>query len=129
MEIKTTKQIQYMKPDGNWFKKWIAVDDLIKRIVSIGAREGTLLDLYEELNSQTNDKTLKGLKEFREKNWDKKLSRDKAYKKYINTSNNENKNKGDDLTWTRENKIPDQVLDKLDKKEPRLRSGAFEKIN
>ena len=35
------------------------------------------------------NKTEKGLKEFREKNWDKTLPRDKAYKKYVNTSNTE----------------------------------------
>ena len=43
---------------------------------------------YEKwINSQSTDKTLKGLKEFREKNWDNKLSRDKAYEKYTGNSN------------------------------------------
>ena len=38
-------------------------------------------------NTKNTDKTLKELKEFREKNWDKTLSRNKAYEKYINTGN------------------------------------------
>ncbi len=39
--------------------------------------------LREEYNSSNTDKTLKGLKEFREKNWDKTLPLNEAYKKYI----------------------------------------------
>lgn len=32
---------------------------------------------------EVNKKTLEGLKEYREKNWNKKLSRKEAYKKYL----------------------------------------------
>ena len=49
-------------------------------------------------DTPNTDKTLKGLKEFREKNWDKTLPLNEAYKKYIkifedksNTKNTENK--------------------------------------
>ncbi len=41
------------------------------------------MEIKELLNTQDTDKTLKGLKEFREKNWDKTLPLNEAYKKYI----------------------------------------------
>ncbi len=40
--------------------------------------------LYDaKVSKKQNQKTIKALKEFREKNWDKKLSRPEAYKKYM----------------------------------------------
>jgi len=52
-----------------------------------------VLGSYSIVDSSFNEKTLKGLKEFREKNWDKTLPRDKAYKKYVNADSNDNQNK------------------------------------
>ena len=41
--------------------------------------------LYDsKVSAKQNKKTLKDLKEFRAKNWDRKVSRDEAYKKYLN---------------------------------------------
>jgi hypothetical protein len=41
--------------------------------------------LYDsKVSKKRNEKTLKELKEFRAKNWDDKLSRNEAYKKYLN---------------------------------------------
>lgn len=37
-----------------------------------------------QISSELNEKTIKGLKKFRTKNWDNKLNKDKAYKKYLN---------------------------------------------
>ncbi|MFH1972089.1 MAG: hypothetical protein ABIJ18_01285 [archaeon] len=38
-----------------------------------------------KVSEEQNKKTLKALKEFRDKNWDKTLSRDEAYEKYISS--------------------------------------------
>ncbi|MDP3765990.1 MAG: hypothetical protein Q8R04_05750 [Nanoarchaeota archaeon] len=41
--------------------------------------------LYDsKISRKQNEKTMKELKEFRAKNWDGKLSRNEAYKKYLN---------------------------------------------
>ena len=37
-----------------------------------------------KISEQQNTKTLKALEEFRSKNWDKNVSREEAYKKYLN---------------------------------------------
>jgi len=37
-----------------------------------------------KVSEKQNKKTLKTIKDFRSKNWDKNLSRKKAYKKYLN---------------------------------------------
>ena len=41
--------------------------------------------LYDsKVSTKQNKKTLKELKKFRAKHWDSKISRDEAYKKYLN---------------------------------------------
>ena len=36
-----------------------------------------------KVTPELNDKTLKGLKDFRAKNWDNSVSKEEAYKKYL----------------------------------------------
>jgi len=40
-----------------------------------------------KITTKQNQRTLKGLQDFRRKNWDKSLSRKEAYKKYMNQFN------------------------------------------
>lgn len=62
--------------------------DILKQVTDISKsiietfKFKMLFDL--QVKSKQNKRTLKGLKEFRAKNWDTKLTKDKAYNKYIN---------------------------------------------
>ena len=62
--------------------------DILKQVTDISKsiietfKFKMLFDL--QVTSKQNKKILKGLKEFRLKNWDTKLTKDEAYNNYIN---------------------------------------------
>lgn len=63
-------------------------DGILKQVTDMSK---SLLETFKfrllyatKISEKQNKKTLKALKEFRAKNWDKKLTREEAYNKYVN---------------------------------------------